>query len=108
MEYEKLMEEAGAIVRERHEQYGEMNEVVVNICKIFGLVTGVSLTPYHAHMFLLCVKLARMKNSPEKLDNYVDGINYLAFAAEYGAGLDDGAREIAAKYAPIRTEGFEL
>lgn len=48
---------------------------------IASVVVGKTLTPRDVAMVLHCVKLVRSKSAPEKLDNYVDAMNYLAFAA---------------------------
>ena len=46
-----------------------------------SVVIGKPLTARDVAMIFHCVKLIRSKSSPDKLDNYVDGMNYLAFAA---------------------------
>ena len=48
---------------------------------VVSVVVGKELTARDVAMVLHCVKLVRSKSAPEKLDNYVDGMNYLAFAA---------------------------
>ena len=48
---------------------------------VASVVIGKELTARDVAMILHCVKLIRSKSSPGKLDNYVDGMNYLAFAA---------------------------
>ena len=53
---------------------------------VASVVTGKELTARDVALVLHCVKLIRGKSSPGKLDNYVDGMNYLAFAACF-AGL---------------------
>ena len=45
------------------------------------VVLGKEITARDVAMIMACVKLLRSKASPEKLDNYVDGMNCLAFAA---------------------------
>ncbi len=51
------------------------------IAAITSIVTGKAFTPRDIAMMLVCVKLIRSKSAPDKLDNYVDGMNYMAFAA---------------------------
>ena len=51
------------------------------IAAVASVVVGKTLTPRDIAMVMHCVKLIRSKSAPEKLDNYVDGMNYLAFAA---------------------------
>jgi hypothetical protein len=48
---------------------------------IASVVLGKEVTARDVVMILACVKLLRTKASPDKIDNYVDGMNYLAFAA---------------------------
>ena len=64
------------------------------------VVTGKELTARDVALVLHCVKLIRGKSSPGKLDNYVDGMNYLAFAACF-AGLKPLALPTAA---PMQSE----
>ena len=48
---------------------------------VASVVLGKELVARDIAMILACVKMVRSKSSPGKLDNYVDGMNYLAFAA---------------------------
>lgn len=41
------------------------------------------VTPYEVAILLHAVKLARMSVNRKYSDNYVDGVNYLAFAAQF-------------------------
>lgn len=92
MDHKQILSDAIAILRDRDMQYGNIHDVTGRACEIFELITGVSMSSHHANMFLHCVKLARIKGSPGKTDNYADGINYLAFAGEFAtmqAAADD-------------------
>ena len=89
MEHKAIIGSAAAILRERNEQYGEMVPTVTRACDIFGLITGRSITPYEANIFLHALKLARIRVAPTKRDSYIDGINYLAFAAEFATVGDE-------------------
>lgn len=93
MNHTQILTESVIILRDRDAQYGSMEETVIRACKIFELITGQELSPYHANVFMHSLKLARIRTSPTKLDNYVDGINYLAFAGEF-AVPKGGAEEI--------------
>jgi hypothetical protein len=53
---------------------------------VASVVVGKELTARDVAMVLHCVKLIRSKSAPGKIDNYVDGMNYMAFAACF-AGL---------------------
>lgn len=74
--------ECAAIIGERGADYGnQLENNFSRISDLFALSTGVKLSAYQAAIFLACVKLARMQQSPHKMDNYFDCINYLSFAA---------------------------
>jgi hypothetical protein len=79
----EIINEAANLIKERGQEYGEVNENFERIRLIFFGMTGIRLTSREAAMFLLALKLARMKESPDKKDHYADGINYLAFAAHF-------------------------
>ena len=83
MDHTKILTDAVLILRDRDQQYGSMAETMNRACQIFELITGSPLSPYHANIFMTALKMARIRTSPGKLDNYVDGINYLAFAGEF-------------------------
>ena len=61
---------------------------MVRACEIFEMITGKEFSPYEANIFMHSLKLSRMRKSPTKADNYVDGINYLAFAGEFATRTD--------------------
>ena len=48
---------------------------------IATLVLGKEITARDIALIMTSIKLLRSKASPGKLDHYVDGMNYLAFAA---------------------------
>lgn len=83
MDHTAILTDAVLTLRNRDEQYGSMAETMTRACQIFELITGSPLSPYHANIFMTALKMARIRTSPGKLDNYVDGINYLAFAGEF-------------------------
>jgi hypothetical protein len=60
---------------------GTLDQHFREAAAIATVVLGKEVTARDIAMILACVKLLRSKASPEKLDNYVDGMNYLAFAA---------------------------
>ena len=83
MDHTAILTDAVMTLRNRDDQYGSMKETMTRACQIFELITGSPLSPYHANVFMHALKLSRIRTSPGKLDNYVDGINYLAFAGEF-------------------------
>ena len=91
MDHKEIIGESVSILRDRGAQYGDMESTVIRACEIYELITGAELSPYHANIFLHALKLSRIRTAPGKLDSYVDGINYLAFAGQFAtnpAGLD--------------------
>jgi hypothetical protein len=83
MNHRKLLQQANTILQERGVDYGDESELFERACTIYNLVTGSSMTPWEASMFMASLKLARTKTSRRKSDNYIDCINYLAFAAQF-------------------------
>jgi hypothetical protein len=86
MEYAKIMHDAATIFNDRHQQYGDMKIVMERAAHISTLITGISMTSHDVALVLHAIKLARMGSDRNKADNYVDGINYLAFAGELYEG----------------------
>ena len=84
MNHIKFLENAMKLVDERGEHYAELDENFERIISIFDAMTGIGLTCHEAALFLVAVKMARLKTSPDKADTYADAINYLAFAGQFG------------------------
>jgi hypothetical protein len=84
MNHIEFLKNATNLVSERGEEYGDLDENFVRIICIFDAMTGVELTCQQAALFLVAVKMARLKTSPDKADTYADAINYLAFAGQFG------------------------
>jgi hypothetical protein len=79
-----LLRLAFELINERGTEYNRVNDLNQNFretAAVASVVTGKPLTAWDVAMVMTCVKLLRAKNSPDKLDNYVDGMNYMAFAA---------------------------
>lgn len=110
MDHIEIIGKSVAILRDRNEQYGDVGDVFSRACGIFEMITGEPISRYNATVFLHSLKLARIKNAPGKMDNYVDAINYMAFAGQFSGEkaaqdfVDDGVREMAEKLAPQYTE----
>lgn len=105
---------------DRGHRYGPAEACFDRIVKLFKLTTGKDLSMYEVAMLLHCVKLARMPENPGYDDNYVDGINYLAFAGQFAElGQTDTSSqdlenditaEVAKRYAPkkvLKTTDFD-
>ena len=79
-----LLTHAFELINARGADYDNSTSLEQNFreaAAVASVVIGKALTPRDIAMVMACVKLIRSKSSPDKLDNYVDGMNYLAFAA---------------------------
>lgn len=83
LDYSELMTEAIETVQSRGLDYGSVSELFERTCSIYNLMTGESFTPWQANIFMTALKMARIKSNRSKADNYIDGINYLAFAGQF-------------------------
>jgi len=84
-----LLTHAFALINERAGDYDNASNLEQNyreIAAVASVVIGKVLTPRDVAMVMVCMKLIRSKSSPDKIDNYVDAMNYTAFAACF-AGL---------------------
>ena len=87
MDPHNLLKEAVEIIGERGQDYGSIENNFENIARIANaMLPHAQLKAYDVAIILTAVKLARIKQSPTKRDNYVDGVNYLAFAGEIATG----------------------
>ena len=68
---------------QRGEEYGHLGENFDRISTIASVMLGRRVSNYEIAMMLLAVKLGRMQESKHYLDNYMDGINYMAIAAYF-------------------------
>lgn len=68
---------------QRGGEYGHLEENFDRISTIASVMLGKHVSNYEIAMMLLAVKLGRMQESKHHLDNYMDGINYMAFAAYF-------------------------
>lgn len=91
MKYRDIMSEAAQIANDRHASYGDMQICMERIAQIATLITGIRMTAHDVALIMHSVKLARIGSNRAHKDNYVDGVNYLAFAGELvnSSGYDD-------------------
>lgn len=78
----KILDEVRDIIGERGEDYGGVENNFENIARIYSTVAGIEMQSWDIALVMVCVKLARIRQSPLKRDNYLDLIAYAAFAAE--------------------------
>jgi len=89
MDPHNTLKECARLIGERGEDYGGIEDNFAKIAVIASLATGVRFTNYEVAMILVATKLARMSGNRDKRDNYLDAINYLAFASEMKHGTAD-------------------
>jgi hypothetical protein len=82
MDPHKTLNQCAELIGERGEDYGGIEDNFTKIAIIASLATGRMVTAYDVAMILVATKLARMSGMRDKDDNYLDAINYLAFAKE--------------------------
>jgi len=64
-----------------YDNAGSLEQNFRETAAVASVIVGKEITPRDVAMIMACVKLIRSKSAPDKLDNYVDGMNYMAFAA---------------------------
>jgi len=70
-------------LRDRAAQYGPEDQLFDRISRIATVMLDRIITPYDVAMIHVATKMARVASNPRHLDNYVDGVNYMAFAAQF-------------------------
>lgn len=113
MNHIEVMTQAVHTLRSRGDQYGNVETSFDKISKLASLVLNKDVSPYDVAGILHAVKLSRMSNDPSNPDHYVDGINYMAFMAQFAGiptsqevNVEDDIAALARKFAPsITNEG---
>lgn len=83
MSPKKILDEVKAIISERGQSYGNgIEDNFRTISIIARAATGHRIEPHDVAMFMVALKIARIKQDVTKRDSYIDAIAYLAFAAE--------------------------
>ena len=76
-----VLNEAHDILLQREEQYDDFHINSIRTSALQSIIHEQKRTPETFCLDMVAVKLARIYNSPEHLDNYLDAICYLAEAA---------------------------
>lgn len=77
-----LQEAARLTAGDRNVDYGPPVENYEQTAAIFNAMTGRDLTASEGALFMVAVKLARLRTSPTKADNYIDAMAYLGIVHE--------------------------
>jgi len=105
MNHKDVLSTAVVTLRDRGAQYGPEDQLFDRISRIATVMLDKVITPYDVAMIHLATKMARIASNTRYADNYVDGVNYMAFAAQF-AGIQTSTAEeeeiaaLARKFAP--------
>ena len=89
---QELLVKSAELIGERGSNYGGIENNFQLIADLFSLRIGKNFHPYEVAVLLDCVKHARAFANPVHMDNYLDSINYTAFAALFAQDyMDSGA-----------------
>jgi hypothetical protein len=98
---QEMLLQSAQLIEERGAGYGGIENNFQLISELFTLRIGREFHPYEVCVLMECVKDARMFSDPANVDNYLDGINYKAFAAlfaqDYAASRMTVSPEISYK-----------
>lgn len=83
MNHKDVLTTAVGVLRDRGVQYGPEDQLFDRISRIATVMLDRVVTPYDVAMIHVATKMARIASNPRHADNYVDGINYLAFSAQF-------------------------
>lgn len=76
-----ILNEAHDILLQREERYDDFDITAYRTASLISIISEQKRTPEQWCLDMVAVKLARIYNSPDHLDNYLDAICYLAQAA---------------------------
>ena len=89
MKPDVVLKNAAALVGERGADYGGIENNFSHIASVANTMLDLNLTAFDIAIIMTAVKVARIRQSPYKEDNYLDAINYLAFAHELRPAKDN-------------------
>jgi hypothetical protein len=116
MNSQDILRNAASIYNERGKQYGDVAFMFDTAAAMATLMTGREFSAYDITTVLEAVKLARRRVNPANPENYIDGVNYMTFSAQFAklpsapiaaSIVDDGIAEFAKKFAPIHQQESE-
>lgn len=115
MNHKDALKSAATILNNRAQEYGGEEACFKRISDLASIILNKSISQYDVAMILHCVKLGRLQEARQKDDNYVDGINYLAFASQFShaqnsvvTALEDDIASMAKRYSPVDSGDKEI
>ena len=83
MQRQDILREAERLTSsDRNKNYGDPLVNHQRIANIWSVLLGIEVTPSQVALCLVGVKLARLVETPDHLDSFVDGAAYFAIAGE--------------------------
>jgi hypothetical protein len=112
MKHTEVLKTAALTLSARGRQYGPEEECFDRIAKLASIILNKNISPYDIAMIQVATKLGRLQEDRINSDSYVDGVNYLAFAAQFAGAQssietaveDDTAAMIAKKFANLKAQ----
>jgi len=103
-----IVKTSATVIAKRRESYGPPRDCFARASTIAEAILGRRVSPYEIAVIFHAMKLARITQSPENLDHYVDGVSYLAFAGEFSGAAKEDARRDTKAYAPVPVPHAEI
>ena len=98
MDHRDVLKEAQSLLSQRGNSYGEAQYSFARAATLMSVLSGKSYSAYDMSLAMLAIKLSRLANSPDHHDSWVDGINYMAFCAEFqGRNAPDAVLDLSLK-----------
>jgi hypothetical protein len=114
MNSQDILRMASNIYNERGKQYGDIEVMFDTAAAIATMMTGREFSKYDVTVVMEAIKMARRRVNPTNPDNYVDGINYATFSAQFAKvsepiisdhiSIEADIVEFAKKFSPVKKE----
>lgn len=86
---ERVLDEAIRVVYgNRQQNYGHPRVNFKRIADLWSVIVGTTITPEQTGLMMVCLKIARLMETPDHRDSYVDIAGYAAATAR-AVGLDE-------------------
>lgn len=83
----EILDEANRLTHgDRDKNYGTPYVNHKRIADIWSVILGIEVTPSQVALCMAGVKIARLVETPDHIDSFVDGAAYIAIAGELAVG----------------------
>jgi len=110
-----ILKQAANILGDRGRRYGSVEEGFERCSKLASIILNKHITIYDVAIIMAAIKLSRITSTPTLDDNYIDGINYLAFASQFSTSeeqakvaIEEDIAAMARKFAPKRSDFVDI